>query len=273
MQKTINRIFNGLHAFVYGRWTKQYIKVLLNHVFPRLDQSGKKWWTDRFHSKVISTEHAKALITVQQDIRFHNLEQIIPYPIARDLVLKGNPEIVVYECACRQAQKNPCQPTQVCMIVGKPFVDFMLRFHPNISRRIDQTEALELLEAEHKRGRVHTAWFKDAMGGRFYALCNCCRCCCFGIKAMLDFNMPMVASSGYVAQVDETICAACGNCKSLCAFEAITMNGTATISYEKCLGCGVCESHCPNNAVKLIRDEQKGTPLDVRALMQQQLAS
>jgi formate hydrogenlyase subunit 6/NADH:ubiquinone oxidoreductase subunit I len=36
--------------------------------------------------------------------------------------------------------------------------------------------------------------------------------------------------------------------------------------WEKCLGCGACEVKCTNQAIRMVRDERKGIPLDVRAL-------
>jgi NAD-dependent dihydropyrimidine dehydrogenase PreA subunit len=215
---------------------------------------------------VITQEEAKSIITIDKDIPLRDLEQIIPYPMARDLVLKGPPDVVVYECSCRHVRENPCQPTQVCLVIGQPFANFILEHHPRSSRRIGQEEAVELIEAEHKRGHIQTAWFKDAMGGRFYALCNCCRCCCFGMEAMARYAVPMVASSGYIAQVDEARCAACTTCEETCPFEAIQVNGTAMVNWETCWGCGVCVGQCPNEAMSLLRDEQKGVPFDVRLL-------
>jgi len=53
--------------------------------------------------------------------------------MARDLVLKAPPEIAVNECGCRHRRAHPCQPTQVCMVVGQPFVDFILEHHPKTS--------------------------------------------------------------------------------------------------------------------------------------------
>ncbi len=261
------RILDMLHAYVYGRWTRQYKSVLLGQILPKMGARGKKWWADRFHCKVVTTEHAAALITVDRDIHLRDLEQVVPYPIARDLVLKGPPDLAVYDCACRRrAPENPCLPLQVCLVVGQPFVDFILKYHPGESRRIGRQEALELLQAEHARGHLHSAWFKDAMGGRFYAICNCCKCCCLGINAMVKYGVPMVASSGYVARVDEALCTGCGVCAPACPFGAIRSNGAAAVDREACMGCAVCASRCAGGAVTLIRDESKGVPLDVRAL-------
>jgi hydrogenase maturation factor HypF (carbamoyltransferase family) len=44
-------------------------------------------------------------------------------------------------------------------------------------------------------------YYKDAMLGRFYAICNCCSYCCGAMQAH-QHGMPMLASSGHVAQVD-----------------------------------------------------------------------
>jgi len=258
---------NALHMYVYGRWTNQYLNTLINRIFPRLGVLGWKWLGDRYHGKILTPDHAKAIITLNKDIPLRDLEQIIPYPMVRDLVLKGPPDIAVFECGCRHARPNPCKPTQVCMVVGQPFVDFVLEHNPQTSRRLTQAEALELLQAEHERGHLHSAWFKDACLNRFYSICNCCKCCCGGLEAMVKYGNPIVASSGYVAQVDEKLCAACGNCGNACPFKAIKIEESANVNWEKCMGCGVCEGQCPNGAISLLRDERKGIPLDVRQLV------
>ena len=151
------------------------------------------------------------------------------------------------------------------MVIGKPFTDFILEHNPGSSRRLTQDEALALLREEHERGHIHTAYFKDACLDRFYAICNCCPCCCGGIQAMRG-NVPMVCASGYVARIDAAHCAACGTCADACPFDAIQVNGTAVVDWELCMGCGVCTSQCPNGLITLERDERKGIPLDVRAL-------
>ncbi len=257
---------NAFHAYFYGRWTNQYIDLLINRLYPRLDERGRRRWADHYHGKVLTPEHARAIITLDRAIPLRDLEQVIPYPVARDIVLSGPPDVAVYECGCRHARATHCEPTQVCMIIGQPFVDFVLEHNPHSSRRLTQEEALALLEAEHERGHLHSAWFKDACLDRFYVICNCCKCCCGGIEAMLKYDIPIMASSGYVAQVDEICCSACGICEDACPFDAVRVNGHAIVNWERCMGCGVCEGQCPDRAISLHRDPRKGQPLDVRAL-------
>jgi len=259
---------DGLHAYIYGRWTNQYVNVFINHIPSRLVPLVKKWLPDRYHGKVLTTEQAKAIVTLDSEIPRRDLEQIIPYPMARDLVLKGPPDVAIYECACRHARAHPCQPTQVCMVIGQPFVDFVLEHHPTTSRKISQKEAIALLQAEYERGHLHSAWFKDVCMGRFYAICNCCKCCCGGIEVMRKYNAPMIAPSGYVAQPAEDLCTACGNCVDPCPFDALSVNDKSVVlDWIRCMGCGICVGQCPNEAITMVRDENKGVPLDVRLLV------
>ena len=111
------------------------------------------------------------------------------------------------------------------------------------------------------------------MGNRFFAICNCCSCCCGGIKIQnmfADGFLPYshVAPSGYVADVGED-CTACGECEALCQFNAISLSEEAekaAVDFDKCMGCGVCESICPVDAVTLRIEPKKGGILDLDAL-------
>jgi ferredoxin len=256
----------ALHGYVYSRWTNQYVNLGIHRILPRLRPRAKKWLSDHHHGKVLRPEEAQAIVSSKKHIPLQDLEQIIPYPMARNLVLEGPPDVTVYECACRHARAKPCQPTQVCMVIGQPLGNFVLEHHPH-SRLLTQAEALELLRAEHQRGHLHSAWFKDALMNRFYAICNCCKCCCGGIEAMTKYGIPMMASSGYVAAVDRKLCNQCGACVDACPFDALSMDDSAVVrSWERCMGCGVCLEQCPTQAVTLVREEKKGTPLDVRLL-------
>lgn len=265
----IKNILNlrALHAYVYMRWTRQYIDIAINKLLPNSTAWGRKKWIDRYHGKVMLHEQARAVITLNKSISRRDLEQIIPYPAARDLVLHGPPDVVAYECVCRHSRSRHCQPTQVCMVIGKPFTDFILEHHPGTSRRLSQAEALELLRQEHERGHVHVAWFKDVMLNRFYAICNCCTCCCGGLEAMVRYRAPTVASSGFIARIEAGQCEECGTCERKCPFLAISTSGNKpAVNRDLCMGCGACEAQCPNQAILLVRDEKKGLPFDVRIM-------
>ncbi len=259
--------FDLLNAYIYGRWTNQYINVLINWIMPRLDVRGRQHHADTYHGKVLTRELAAEIVTLDHDVNVRAAEHIVPYPIARDIVLQSPLVITLYECACRHARPNGgCKPTDVCMVLGEGG-GFQLDHNPHSARRITQIEALDILRAEHERGHVHSAWFKDIMGDRMYAICNCCKCCCGGIEAMVKYRTRSMVSSGFVAAIDASNCSACGVCVDACPFDALTLNdSTAVVNPAKCMGCGVCQSQCVSEAIALLRDETKPAPLDVRVL-------
>ncbi len=258
--------FKTVHSYLYMRWQIQYMKATRWLVLHSGEETRKKF-ADGYHAKVITHDQARAVITLNRNIPLRDLEQVIPYKTARNLVLMYPRDIAVTECRCRASLEHHCEPTQVCMMIGKPFADFFLEHRPDVTRRLNQDEALDLLRQTRELGLVHTAWFKDVMLNRMFSICNCCRCCCGGTTAMMKLGMPMLASSGYVSSVDASRCEACGTCEKACHFEAISVAETAVVNREKCMGCGVCEVKCPNKAMSLVRDEKKGVPFDVRVMV------
>jgi ferredoxin len=185
----------------------------------------------------MSTPAAEQLVTLDDAVEIRNLEKVIPYAMARDIVIRGPDRIVALECPCRAARDAPCLPLDVCLIVGEPFASFVADHNPRRARWITQDEAVAILRAERDRGHVHHAFFKDAMLGRFYAICNCCACCC-------------------------------GACAAQCPFGAVTLEArTPRVDVQVCMGCGVCVAQCPTGAVSLVRTPEKGEPLEIRELI------
>jgi Pyruvate/2-oxoacid:ferredoxin oxidoreductase delta subunit len=279
-------LFDWLHGYVYARWPYLYIGIgagqhplarifgppvrLLGRLFPpHADDPDRVTFADGYHGKVVPLDAATQLVTIQEDVDLGDLEQTIPYALARDIVLKNPDHIVVLECPCRAVRPNACQPLDVCLVIGEPFASFVAEHHPRRSRWLSQSEAVDILRAEHERGHVHHAFFKDAMLGRFYAICNCCACCCGAMQAHQK-GTPMLASSGYVAQVDADLCTACGTCVDFCQFAALSLNDDhAVVDLVACMGCGVCVAHCPQETIELVRDAAKGEPLEIQRLIAQ----
>lgn len=278
--------FDLVHGYVYARWPYLYIGIgtgehpaakwfaLVAGWFDKLvtrqrrgeNPQGHLSIADTYHGKVVPLEAANQLVSIHDELHVHDLEKVIPYERARSIILKNPERIVVLECPCRAARQHPCQPMDVCMIVGDPFASFVREHEPKRSRWVTRDEAIEILRAEDERGHVHHAFFKDAMLDRFFAICNCCKCCCGAMQAQRN-GVPMLASSGYVSQVDELLCIGCGDCNAYCQFDALeVIDGFNHVNYDRCMGCGVCTSKCVQGALSLVRDEAKGIPLEVCAL-------
>ena len=280
-----------IHGYIYGRWVYTYIGVakgrhpltkilgplfsFVTFLFPKPKVAGapsaaenqkKITFADGYHGKVMPLGKASKLITVNQPINLPDLEQVIPYKRARAIILENPDHIALLKCPCRAAQEKPCQPEDVCLIIGEPFAGFIVEHHPDKARWISQQEAVAIMEAEDERGHVHHAFFKDAMLDRFYAICNCCSCCCGAINAHRN-GTPMLASSGYVSAVDQALCIGCGMCSDFCQFDAIRMvDDLASVDFEKCMGCGICSTKCEQEAIQFRLEPSKGEPLDICAL-------
>ncbi|MBC8506706.1 MAG: 4Fe-4S binding protein [Anaerolineales bacterium] len=272
-------LLDRLHGFVYLHWLYQYIglgtknptlarilKPLNRFITHKTEDDNKAKIAPGYHGKVMPLEAASQLVSVQEDIEIRDLEHIVPYKKARDIVLKNPDHIIALECPCRSSQSEPCLPLDVCLVVGEPFATMVLEHHPDRTRKITSSEAQGILQAEQERGHVSHAYFKDAMLGRFYAICNCCACCCKAMQIHRGGD-PMICSSGYIAVIDEDMCISCGNCEDVCQFDAITMSDYAEVDFEACMGCGVCVAHCDGDAAKLELDPAKGEPLIIQELM------
>jgi len=280
-----------LHGYIYGRWVYFYIGIgtgehklvkqfkpvgkLIYRLFKlftetdrKVDEENEVSFADTYHGKVVPLENATKLVTLDQPIELPDLEKVIPFKRARDLILQNPDHIVALECPCRSVRENPCLPLDVCLIIGEPFVSFILEHHGSRSRAIDQHEAMKILKEENQRGHVAHAFFKDAMLDRFYAICNCCSCCCGAMQAQRN-GTPMLASSGFVCRLDEQKCVSCGDCMSMCQFAAIDLKKELRIDEQICMGCGVCVNTCTQDALSLVRDPARGEPLEIHRLMEE----
>jgi len=246
------------------------IDEMLEASIQRVADTAPDLATSIYHGKVVKLKDAIQLVTQKMDLSLITPEQVIPFKVAKDIILKNPQAIAVGTCACRMASENPClpPPMEVCLIVGEPFASFIAEHNP-LFRKGSQEEAVSILEAAHERGDVHCAYFKKDVGERFYFLCNCCSCCCLGVKMwnQLEGSIPILAPSGYLAHVGED-CNGCGSCDDCCPFNALSMGDEmAVVDSAKCMGCGVCEDVCPIGAISLKREPSKGEPLDLSELM------
>lgn len=247
------------------RIVDDFVKATVDNLNPKLITRE----TSPYHGKVLRVDDAKKILSLNVDVNMPNLpETILPYEKVKDLIIQGPDQICVVDCACRSTREGGCYPRDVCMIIGEPFVSFVMDHNMDNPRKITQEEAIAIIEAEYERGHVSTAYFKDSQADRFYAICNCCDCCC---NAMAAFKLgaPIFVSSGYVREVSDN-CQGCGSCVEMCPFDALSLvDEKAVVDADKCMGCGRCEAVCVNNAVIIKPDPSKGEPLDMDVLLAQ----
>ncbi len=229
--------------------------------------------TVTYAGKVMILKEALQFVSQKENISLDPPETVVPFKQAKKVIIENPSSISVGICPCREASQNPCLPPgeqEVCMFIGDPQASFIGEYNEKF-HKITQEEAIKILEDVHEKGFVHFAYFKKDFAHRFVAICNCCSCCCQGMKAWNMFGgaIPLLAPSGWVAEIEDT-CIGCGDCVSTCNFFAITMNDSeqkAVIDTAKCMGCGVCESKCSTASISLKKDPSKGEPLDLAELI------
>ncbi len=101
-----------IHGLLYSA-TVTYLRVLKNLV--KINSTWfRNYVSETYHAKVLPLDSASRIITINKNIDRRNLEQVLPYRHAKDIVLKNPQNIIVYECPCRGQKKRPMQANR-CM--------------------------------------------------------------------------------------------------------------------------------------------------------------
>jgi ferredoxin len=249
------------------------VDEMLEAMIQNIAETAGSRETSTYHAKVVKLKDALQLVTQKTNISLEPPERVIPFKQARSIILQNPESISVGECACRAAAETSClgdDQRDVCLFVGDPHASFIGEFNPKF-RKISQDQAVDVLEDAHARGFVHCAYFKKDLGRRFFSICNCCSCCCQGMKAwnLFEGAIPILAPSGYLSEISDE-CTDCGACVDACGFDAISVDEDTQrhcVDKDKCMGCGVCESVCMPEAISLRREPSKGDPLDLEELL------
>jgi len=176
--------------------------------------------------------------------------EILPEDNVMDL-LSNKKAWAVVDCVCRKQKAligEGCDhPLRMCLVMSDSPNVFEGQHGIDV---LDLEGALTILDEAAVAGLVHTV--SNQKDGLSY-VCNCCTCSCGILRGVAEAHIAnVVARSAYEAQVDQTVCIACGICEDLCQFDAITVSDTALINVESCVGCGVCARACPESAITLI---------------------
>ena len=88
-------------------------------------------------------------------------------------------------CTCRAVFNNCDNPIKAEIMVGLSRNIFMNE-RPHDYREITKKEAKDILKECHKNGLIHTIM---KCKERFYAICNCCSCCCVPLRLSKQYNI------------------------------------------------------------------------------------
>ncbi len=88
-------------------------------------------------------------------------------------------------CTCRAVFGNCDNPVNVEIMVGLNRNVFVTG-RPQDYREITKQEARDILKQCHRRGLIHTI---VKCRQDFYAICNCCSCCCVPLRLSKQYGI------------------------------------------------------------------------------------
>jgi len=201
----------------------------------------------------VAPQGAKQTLAIHADIE--DTRSILPIDIISEMVRK-EPLIGVAECYCRLSQGmlgyDCSYPRETCFTFNELAQDLI---EIGIMRQVSADEAVEILRKCEDAGLIHHA---DNCQEHLKALCNCCPCCCPGMKAYTMGLTNVGRPSRFHAQHDGGPCALCETCVETCPVSAISaVEREIVIDTAKCIGCGHCATRCPEGVIEMaLREEQ-----------------
>ena len=130
----------------------------------------------------------------------------------------------VSPCSCRASRTSlgdGCGhlAEDMCVQMGKGAEHYI---RTGRARQITRKEALEIVKRAEENGLMHDIPNIEG-AGESAAICNCCACACFGLRAGLMFGARDAIRSNFVAEVDEAKCVACAQCVEVCPGNALKL--------------------------------------------------
>ena len=130
----------------------------------------------------------------------------------------------VSPCSCRASRTSlgdGCGhlAEDMCVQMGKGAEHYI---RTGRARQITREEAHEIVKRAEENGLMHDIPNIEG-AGESAAICNCCACACFGLRAGLMFGARDAIRSNFVAEVDEAKCVACAQCVEVCPGNALKL--------------------------------------------------
>lgn len=198
----------------------------------------------------------------EESLSQENTLHILDFERASHLI-KNSKSIALSTCYCRHKAyhlgKNCSAPIETCLTFDNTASSLIKH---NYAKKIDISECLEILHMSYEANLVQCG---ENVSEDITFLCNCCGCCCEGLKAVKKFgSLHPIETTNFLPKIDNEKCIACGKCLRACPIGVIDMDTkTISINEDICLGCGLCVRNCPQKALGLkTRNNKIITPLN-----------
>jgi ferredoxin len=248
------RLGFGLLPFVVGIYEAQ-----AGRIDAEMAQLFEEYYQQAFGGALKVQPQVHRVIPVGESIT--NTMEVHPFERVSGLV-DGMQSWGVLDCICRKQKAligDACQhPLDVCMVLSEKPEAFQGGAGSFAIRPLTREEAHATLARAAQAGLVHCVSNNQR---EMWYICNCCTCSCGILRGMAELGIAnVVARSAFVNQVDETLCASCGDCLGSCQFHALALDEVVQVDAVRCVGCGVCVPVCPQDALRLVRRPGESEP-------------
>lgn len=100
-------------------------------------------------------------------------------------IVAGASELSLGPCTCRAVFHNCDNPVNAEIMLGFNNNVFVEE-RPDDYRQISREEAMNILRDSHRRGLIHSI---IKCRDDFYAICNCCACCCVPLRLSKQYGI------------------------------------------------------------------------------------
>lgn len=130
----------------------------------------------------------------------------------------------VSDCSCRTSREEMNQgcghlKEDMCIQLGDA-AEYYIR--TGRGREVSKEEAIDIIKKAERDGLMHQIPNTEGEG-HTHAICNCCGCSCYAMRAAGMYHNPDMVRSNYVSTIDETKCVGCGECVEVCPTNAIRL--------------------------------------------------
>lgn len=148
-----------------------------------------------------------------------------------DLYLEKARLISVSDCSCRTSREEMGQgcghlKEDMCIQLDDAAE---LYIRTGRGREITVAEAKDIMRRAEENGLMHQIPNTEGEG-HTHAICNCCGCSCYALRAATMYSNPDMVRSNFTAVVDEDLCVGCGECVTYCPTNAVRLGQRLTKS-------------------------------------------
>lgn len=245
------RLGFGLMPFVVGIYEEQ-----VEHMDAEMAQLFETYYHQAFGNSLKVQPQVHRVIPIGQSVK--NDMEIHPYESVMGLIDRAQAWGVI-DCICRKQRaligKACGHPLDVCMVLGERAGAFD---ESTTIHALTHDGALETLTRAEQAGLVHCV--TNSQNDVTY-ICNCCTCSCAILRGMAEMGIAnVVARSNFVNRADPDLCIGCGECVSVCSFNALELVDVVVVNETRCVGCGLCVSVCTQGALGLERRADESLP-------------